>query len=158
LGKTEGVGGVIECVPVPVYTQAATITASAFFIPRIKSPVVIDAVTLVGVRNIRMVGAVVVSHGNTGVGYMSHYPPPPDSVNGHGIDWAHRQNAVGAVMHQTTGDLAYDLVLGVRLINARPPRGSFFSVRIAYHVGGDRYTFTTPTGGVIVAAPRCPGA
>jgi hypothetical protein len=56
----------------------------------------------------------------------------------------------------TARDRYYDLVLGVRLADVRSHVGRFVSVRISYHVGDRRYTYSTPTGGVVVAGRSCP--
>jgi hypothetical protein len=159
LGTTDEVGSATECVPVRDASQAATITVDTFQVPHTRAPLVVDGVTFSSRRNLRVVGVVFVHHYAGGVGFIPGYPPPPEALDQVGLDWAHRQNAAGAQLRATSSDGYYDLVVGAGLVSSTPNSASFESMTIDYHVSKDRYTFSTPAGGLVVAKPRaCPTA
>lgn len=157
IAPSGAVDQVTECVPLDHATDTASITVYTFTVPRDASRLVLDRVDAVQPRNARIVGALLVRHRLTGVGYWPTYPPT-EAAQIPGVDWQHRQHLDGATVSTTPADSAYDVVVGVRMSSRSRPTGTFDSVAISYHEGTRRYRFTTPIAGLIVTAPeRCPG-
>ncbi|MEV7390962.1 hypothetical protein [Streptomyces sp. NPDC091215] len=104
--------------------------------------VVVDKVSLLEPKALRLVDAVVLPTRNTFVGYSSHYPPRKPALDGLESAWDHRRPAVGmtiAPQPDSTSDTArtHNLVVAVR-VTGRTKVG-MAAVIVDYHVGGTKY-------------------
>jgi hypothetical protein len=110
---------------------------------------VITSVALVRPENLRVLAAYVVPiTGHYLIGVMPGFPP---SHLGPGVQWSHRQRAVGARI-PPSGDVVTNLLL---VLKPTTETGSAQGVQVYYEVSGQEYIWQTSTEVTVKVTTSC---
>jgi len=114
------------------------------------SPAVIEKVSLMGARHLRLVAAYVVPiTGHMGYGVWDGYPPPPRRQRG--VEWSHRQVARGARLPANRSSLA-DLV---EVLQPLGPVGTARATDVFYREGGTQYHMRNVYAFKLLVGQKC---
>jgi hypothetical protein len=145
LGPVEASGSVCEQgVTSHVFTDGWP-----FVVNSSQTPAVIDKVGLANPRGLSLITAWAVPQANDGYGAAPGYPQAARMPLSPGLQWAHRHNAVGAIIRYKTHHPYTGMLFVVRLL---AKRASATGVDIWYHVGSQHYHLRTVFG-LIVLGP-----
>jgi len=111
---------------------------------------VITPVALVKPQNLRVLAAYVVPvTGHYLIGVMPGFPP---SHLGPGVQWSHRQRAVGARIPPSGRDVVTNLLL---VLKPATMTGSAQGVQVSYEVSGQEYIWQTSTAVTVKVTTSC---
>jgi hypothetical protein len=121
-----------------------------------KATAVIDKVTFVRPRHLRVLRIWAVPTTADLAGMSWGVPPPPRSYHLAGWHWNQRHLAKGARVPPAAGKYDRMNLLVVVALTPGAQRGSMAAMDIWYHVGANAYRFRTSLGLVVVNRKSCP--
>jgi hypothetical protein len=156
IGSTGGIGPFgnggtpgAECVPV---SPGGVITYGFEEFHNTGGTAQIQSVSLASPHDLRVLAALAVPiTGHMLYGVWGGYPSPGDLSPG--VQWAHRQDADGAVIPHSHGTDVINLVLVLKPVGKK---GTASGLDVLYKSGGTRYQMTMPTSIEIIVANSCP--
>jgi hypothetical protein len=143
-----GKSDVSQCAPVP--PNGVLSYAVEEFSNGGRQTAVITSVALVKPQNLRVLAAYVVPiTGHYLIGVMPGFPP---SHLGPGVQWSHRQRAVGARIPPSGRDVVTNLLL---VLKPATMTGSAQGVQVSYEVSGQEYIWQTSTAVTVKVTTSC---
>ncbi|MER7179525.1 hypothetical protein ABT404_08580 [Streptomyces hyaluromycini] len=146
----EKVGAAQACIPAK---PGATLTFGGDELHNYgHEDVIVDKVSLLRPKGLRLVDAIVLPTRSTFLGYDNHYPPSKFFIDGVRSAWNHRRPAAGmtiAPQPDTTSDTArtHNLVVALRVTG--DTKVGMAAVLVDYHVGGTKYRWHNITSLVV---------